>query len=781
MLTMRVICLSFNFMTLTKRAGEPNVKHMRRLSFVKILILTVVTLFIISCVFVLNLRAQIQDRLRQGWFSPPIEFYSGPETFHMDEKLTPKDFAERLKSRGYRLRTGEQRLNPGDYAVWTKAECQSNLSEPLPEESAQCLVFFRPKGVDWEEALNGFAVSDLGRIVALYRGQPLARADEVFFEPRLFAQFYGDRPILRKVVPLGEVPLACLQAVTAIEDSDFLEHSGVSFKGTARAAMRNISHGRWAEGGSTITQQLVKNYFLSSEKTLFRKITEQFMAILLEAQVDKDVILQAYLNEIYMGQSGAFEIRGFAAASEHYFAKSISDLDVAECALLAAMINSPGRFSPFASPKRASERRELVLERMEKLSNINKNERIAESAKPLPTRLARALDEPAPYVIRQTRKELEANHISTQSGLRIFTSIWPQSQDAAQKAVALGVENLEASPRFKHPKGRLQSALISVDLKTGHVLSLVGGREYKQTQFNRVTESLRQVGSIMKPIVYLTALESLNEKGERYTPLTVLEDAPFTYKYHGKTWTPRNYEGKFLGRVPMYFALKNSMNVPTAKLAIAVGLDNIVDVARRLGVKSRLEAVPSLSLGAFELSPWEVAETYLTLGRLGDKIPLRVLLKVTDLEGRVIYQPAVSAPEQAVAPETVAVLLGMLKQTLLSGTAKAAKAMGYAKVAAGKTGTTSDTKDAWFVGMTPRILTVNWVGFDDNTPHGLTGASGALPIWVAYMKDATDRFPDQDFSWPPSVRHKILTAQDFPEFMDHPEAESASEIDLIVR
>jgi len=319
-----------------------------------------------------------------------------------------------------------------------------------------------------------------------------------------------------------------------------------------------------------------------------------------------------------------------------------------------------------------------------------------------------------------------------------------------------------------------------VDLKTAQILAMVGGREYRQTQFNRITDSFRQVGSVMKPFVFLTALESLTPEGKPYSPLTLLDDSPFTHRYQGQVWQPKNYDNKYSGRIPLFYALKESLNVPTARLATEIDLNSVVEVSKRVGIESALEPLPSLSLGAFELRPWEVAQAYSTLGRMGSYLPIHFIQSITDLNGEVQFLSSHST-EQVLAPETAAVLVGMMKQTMISGTARSSKAWGFTRPSAGKTGTTSDSKDAWFAGFTPDVLSIVWVGYDDNTPHGLTGASGALPIWLEFMKSYSDRYPERDFDWPQANVLYRLSHSELIDLLPEKDKNIPYSMDLILR
>ncbi|MCB0415843.1 MAG: transglycosylase domain-containing protein, partial [Bdellovibrionales bacterium] len=597
--------------------------------------------------------------------------------------------------------------------------------------------------------------------------------------------FYDGQPMLRRLITINETPLSCLNAITSIEDKDFLNHQGVSFRAITRALLSMVSHGRVTQGGSTITQQLVKNYFLTSERTLKRKIKEFFMALILESKVSKDLILQNYLNVIYMGQSGPFQVRGYGAAAEYYFNKKLENLELPECALLAAIVNSPGRFNPFKSDSSAAlQRRNRVLEKMLENSHIDQQTFNEASQSQLPKSPQRLLTEPAPYFVDAISEKIKDKNFNAENGLKIYTTMVPEAQEAALQAVRKGLDSIEKSHKniqeLSQQGKSLQALLIAAEVSTGEIIALVGGSSFKKTQYNRAISGHRQVGSIMKPLIYLTALENFTDNGERYNPLTIIEDEPFTYKYENQSWSPKNYSNKTFGRLPLFVALKNSINISTAKVGLQVGLNSIVDLSKRMGIESALQPLPSITLGAFELFPFEVLNVYGTIARYGSFIPSQLYTKVDDNKHNLYeYHPQ---GQQITSAQTAAVLVGMMKQTILSGTGRSIPLRGFKYPAAGKTGTTSDTKDSWFAGFTPHVVCVVWVGYDDNTPHGLTGASGALPIWTEFMKTYATRYGETEFTIPEGTVKLTVPRQKLLEMMDdHEILHTEDDIELVFR
>jgi penicillin-binding protein 1B len=770
----------------SKRRGLPSLKS-RGL----IVAIAVVTLAIISlAAWLVRLDLNIKNRFAEKRFAPPVEFYSAPETVEAGLSYPDRYFEHLFTRLNYRRREFGQSLQPGDFSIWKADDCQNIVgpaSPPPPEKSssfwspsppvesqpqaieslAYCIAFHNrnteSEGAnDESDAVQIASFSASGRAMEVYSGSHPKRVAHIELEPEIFAQYYGEQPVLRNIVNLGETPPLCLNALLAIEDAQFLEHTGVSITGLMRAFLTNLRFGRVAQGGSTITQQLVKNYFLSDERTLKRKITEIAMAFLVEQRASKDEILETYINLIYMGQNGPFQVRGFSAASEHYFGRPLADLNLPDCALMAAIVNSPGLFNPFTHPDKALKRRSRVLDRMLELGMITNDDSQAAKASPLPSRPERILTEPAPYFVQAVRREIDSLGLNENDGLRVYTTLDLRAQESAQRAIRSGLEKLEKKfsnlQRLKEHGKDLEAVIISADPRTGAVQAMVGGRGFKATQFNRATDSRRQVGSVMKPFVYLTALENSHDSSTKYTPLTIVTDKPITHRYEGQSWTPHNYDGTYRGEIPLFYALKESLNAPTANLGIQIGLSNIVNLAHRMGISSELRPLPSLSLGAFEISPMEVLQAYTTITEFGTKHPLTLLRRVEDLNHNDLFVFSGDS-SQAASPVATAELIGIMKQVLISGTGQGVRASGFANPAAGKTGTTNDKKDAWFAGFTPYHTAVVWVGYDDNTSHNLTGGSGAVPIWTDYMKGFASRYPADDFKWPNGVKKVNLTSE----------------------
>jgi len=518
----------------------------------------------------------------------------------------------------------------------------------------------------------------------------------------------------------------------------------------------NLRSGHVVQGGSTLTQQLMKNFFLSDERSLKRKLIEAAMALIAERRYSKQEILENYLNEIYLGQRGAQGIFGVWEAAHFYFAKPLSELSIAEMALLAAIIKAPNRYSPFRNSQRALRRRNLDLALMLRQGDITTEQYEQAVAEPLRLAQPKPAGNDAPYFVDFLRRELAQNYpaeVLTSEGLRIFTTLDMQLQQSAEEAVHRGLADL--AKRYKRlrsdkPTNALEAALIAVQPQTGEIKAMVGGRDYRVSQFNRVTQAFRQPGSVFKPFVYLAAFERTEHGGPVIQPNSMLDDEPFEWAYDNQVWSPTNYKGEYFGRVTVRHALEESLNAATARLARDVGIDAVRDMAERLGITSPLPAVPSLALGAAEVSPFEVAQAYSVLANQGLKATALSVKRVVDRAGNPIERNPIKI-ERVIDPQAVYLVTHVMEGVIDHGTGQGARRMGFTRPAAGKTGTTNDYRDAWFAGFTPDLVSVVWVGFDQRKPVGLAGSQAALPIWTDFMKQATAGRPVTPFLPPPGV------------------------------
>ncbi|TVT53017.1 MAG: penicillin-binding protein 1B [Sedimenticola thiotaurini] len=537
-----------------------------------------------------------------------------------------------------------------------------------------------------------------------------------------------DRVLVRR----SDLPDFLVQALIVMEDRAFYEHQGVDPKAIARAIWANLRAGSVVQGGSTLTQQLVKNFYLTRERSLWRKLNEAAMALLLDAHYDKDEILGAYANEIYLGQDGGRAIHGFGLASHFYFNRTLGELSYPQLALLVAQVRGPSFYDPRRHPKRAKERRDLVLSVMQEQGLISAKEALA--AKKAPLGVQQKGDGRGSYpdfmdlVRRQLHRDYREEDL-TSEGLRIFTTLDPWAQQQAETAVAERLTKLEKDYRL--PKQKLESAAILVDSESGEVQALVGGRSAGYAGFNRALDAIRPIGSLVKPVVYLAALM----RPDQYTLVTQLEDSSISIKgREGEPWVPENYDHTSHGTVPLHTALANSYNLATVRLGMALGLNTVADLLEQMGVSRPIQQLPAMLLGSISLSPLEVAQLYQAFAAGGFYSPLRAIRAVQSSSGQPLQRYPLTV-RQAVPSGPVYLLNRNLQEVVRNGTARRlASYVANDLNIAGKTGTTDMLRDSWFAGFSGDRVAVVWVGRDDNKPAGLTGSTGALQVWGDMMR-----------------------------------------------
>jgi penicillin-binding protein 1A len=551
----------------------------------------------------------------------------------------------------------------------------------------------------------------------------------------LFAELYVEK---RVPIPLTEMPRHLRLAFVAIEDVRFYNHFGVDIRGIGRAFVRNVMKKGISEGASTITQQLARNLYLTPQKTYKRKIEEAILAIQIERTYSKDEILNMYLNLIYLGEGS----HGVEAAAYTYFHKKAKDLTLEESAMLAALTKSPSRLSPYKNAARTVERRNLVLKKMYEAGFIDK----ASYAQAVHTTLAiapfKAYEKKTGYFTEYVKQVLEeyvehAQDVFT-SGFNVKTTMNLKMVQYAYEAIEKGIE----AYRKRHPGAQEmpEVALVAMEVRTGELKVIVGGKDFSQSPYNRAVQAKRQPGSSFKPIIYLTALE------QGFTPDSILRDSPLSYTnpYTGVGWSPKNYRNEYHGDVTMRKALELSLNTATVRLLESVGLDNVIDMAKQLHITSKFEPNLSLALGTTEVAPIELASAYATFARGGAYIQPVSVRAITTMDGEERYREE-AVEEPIVAPDVAYTLVDIMKGVIKQGTGRAAAKMPY--YLAGKTGTTDDFRDAWFIGFSPNLLCAVWVGFDKKTNLGAKEAGGtaALPIWIDFMTKALPMYPNIDF------------------------------------
>jgi penicillin-binding protein 1A len=587
-------------------------------------------------------------------------------------------------------------------------------------------------------------VFDLPRLTTLKDYTPYIISEVYSEDGVLMGEFFVER---RTVIPLSQMPRLLPKAFIAAEDARFFEHRGIDYRRILAAAFRNIEALDVVQGGSTITQQIAKSFFLSPERSFTRKVKEAILAQRIEHYLTKNEILFLYLNQIYLGE-GAY---GVAAAANTYFGKPVQDLTLAECAILAGLPPSPNNLSPLRNPKKARERQLYVLGRMVERKMITKDQAQKAQAEQvtLRPRGPRGYHD-APYVVEQVRQYVEQKYgkeVLYKRGLKIYTTINSHMQKIAEQAVQKGLEEFEKREGKGKDKEQVQGALIALDPTTGFIGAMVGGRDFSSSQFNRATQAKRQAGSAFKPIVYAAALD----KG--FTPATIIVDEPFSYiDVPGKEpWQPQNFDREFWGPITFRKALTFSRNVATVKIAQSIGVDYLTDYATNLGIRTKLEPNLSLALGSANVTLLDLTKAYGVFASQGYRAEPVLISQIQDKDGNVLEETEPSSVE-VISPQTAYQITSLMQSVIQEGTGQRARALG--RPAAGKTGTTNDTRDAWFIGYVPqKIVAGAWVGYDIEKPLGSheTGAVAALPIWLEFMKGAVADLPVEGFPIPDGV------------------------------
>lgn len=682
--------------------------------------------------YLIYLDITVRSKFEAHRWNLPSRVYAEASYLYPGQKLSLPAFEEALERLNYK-KVVSMVEHPGEFFVEDSSVAVYLRDFAYPSENFASL----PVRVSFAE----------GEIASLSRIEAGEAIKALKLEPELIASIFDEKMEDRTLITLDRIPKELVAATVTVEDERFYNHFGIDPIGILRALVTDILHLKLVQGGSTLTQQLVKNFFLSSERSFIRKFNEVWMALLLELHYSKEEILEAYFNEIYFGQRGAVSVTGVEEASKLYFAKSAADLSLSESALLAGMIRSPGHYSPFRNLKRAYERRNLVLKKLldaEKISKASYASAKSETIR-VPEKNDRVLQ--APFFIDFVQRQLKESYPSDvlkSEGLRIFTTLDLKAQEIAEAAVSRQLDSLEKSkPKLKANREKskaLEGILLAVQPQTGSIRAFVGGRQYGASQFNRITDAHRQPGSAFKPFVYLTAFE---EHPKEWTAASLIEDRSFSVALAGKDWTPKNYDNKEHGEVTVREALANSYNLSAVKLALDVGLDDIISLANDAGIESELKPYPSLALGAFEVTPLELIRAYTVFPNQGTRSEPIAIKSVMTRDGEVLEKKSYRI-KKVVSPESAYLINRLMRGVLDGGTAASARTLGFTGMAAGKTGTTSDYRDSWFVGYTPDLLALSWVGYDDNTPTGLSGSSGALPIWAEFMRKVNPKGASQE-------------------------------------
>ncbi|MBP1603522.1 MAG: mrcA 1 [Acidobacteria bacterium] len=733
----------------TPRPPRPRSRRRRRLRLALVLVigLPLVAAVAVAAYYYSTFARIVDARLHGERVRALPRVFARPFEIHRGQWLSSQQLVDRLNDLGY-----AERDTPGEPGEFTRAGDSVTLVARGGAYTGQRLrvdVAFQARGLPAPIGPDGKPVptSAVSRIEAESGGT----LDRVELDRPLLTTLITTGRERRRRVSLSLIPKHMVQAVLAIEDRRFYDHPGIDPIRIVGAIVTNLKGDRpYLVGGSTLTQQLVKNFFLTPEKSYRRKLQEQFLSVVLETRATKDEILELYLNDVYLGQRGTYAIHGVAEASRVFFGKDVTNVSLAEAATIAGAIQAPGRHSPFSSVTRARDRRNVVLQAMADAGYVSQPAAERAGREPLET-VARAMETEAPYFVDLLGQTLSEKYPGLLSGSRpidIFTTLDSYLQRAAQEAVQAGGASIDAQLARKQNKGQAQIALMALDPRTGDILAYIGGRSYGQSQFNRPVNARRQPGSVFKPFVYLAAFESAAADGRTdVTPATLVNDEPSTFAYEDQGWTPRNYEDEYDGVITLRRALAQSRNVGTVRAAEMVGFDKVAALWKRFEPSTVPRPYPSITLGVFEATPMEVASAFTVFAAGGEMHRPRTIARI-EVGGEEL--PLAAAPPTRVArPDTTFLVTSMMRSVVNEGTAASARASGFGHDAAGKTGTTNDLRDAWFVGFTPELLTVVWVGFDDNQPVGLSGSQAALPIWTRFMMAALAGHASVSFQ-PPS-------------------------------
>ncbi|WP_436873858.1 bifunctional glycosyl transferase/transpeptidase [Kosakonia sacchari] len=689
-----------------------------------------IVLAVLCAIYGVYLDQKIRARIDGKVWQLPAAVYGRMVNLEPDMAISKNEMVKLLEATQYRQVTKMTR--PGEFTVQAKSIEMIRRPFDFPDsKEGQVRARLTFDGSRLETIEN----MDSNRQFGFFR-----------LDPRLITMLSSPNGEQRLFVPRNGFPDLLVDTLLATEDRHFYEHDGISFYSIGRAVLANLTAGRTVQGASTLTQQLVKNLFLSSERSYWRKANEAYMALIMDARYSKDRILELYMNEVYLGQSGDNEIRGFPLASLYYFGRPVEELSLDQQALLVGMVKGASIYNPWRNPKLALERRNLVLRLLQQQNVIDQELYDMLSARPLGVQPRGGVISPQPAFMQMVRQELQAklgDKVKDLSGVKIFTTFDSVAQDAAEKAAVEGIPLLIKQRKLTD----LETAMVVVDRYTGEVRAMVGGATPQFAGYNRAMQARRSIGSLAKPATYLTALSQPNI----YRLNTWIADAPISLRLsNGQVWAPQNDDHRFSGQVMLVDALTRSMNVPTVNLGMAVGLPAVTDTWQKLGApKDQLTGMPSMLLGALNLTPIEVAQAFQTIASGGNRAPLSALRSVIAEDGTVLYQSFPQA-ERAVPAQAAYMTLWTMQQVVQRGTGRQLGAKYPGLHLAGKTGTTNNNVDTWFAGIDGREVTITWVGRDNNQPTKLYGASGAMAIYQRYLENQSpiplDLTPPEDIT-----------------------------------
>ncbi|GBL03704.1 penicillin-binding protein 1B [Glaciecola sp. KUL10] len=671
------------------------------------------------CGYLVFLDAHVKKRFEGNKWEVPVQVYARPLLLNIDQEISIQELKDELDLLGYRRvpsveQTGEFSQYAGQIEIKRRA-----FHFPGQDEDHKHLM------ITW----------DSNRIKTIRNLDTRRSMQQVRLEPWLVARMVNGLEEDRMLVSNDDIPVLLKQALITVEDRDFYQHFGVAPLSIARALVANLTAGRTVQGGSTLTQQLAKNFFLTRERSYTRKLKEALMALVIDFRYSKEEILHAYINEVFLGQNGAVAVHGFGLASHFYFNKPLPELTVPEIATLVGMVKGPSYYHPKRQHIRAIERRNLVLRLLFEAEQLTKNEYQVYVNQPLKTTknisLASGKHPAFMQKVRQELTQVVGDDDALMSGIKVFTTLDINAQRRAEQALRQQVDKISKARN----KPKLEGAMVVSDIKTGGIRAIVGGKQTQYAGFNRALNAQRPIGSLVKPAVYLTALED----PANYNLATLLEDKPVKMKSTGgQLWEPLNADKKFRGQVPLIDAITKSYNVPSVKLGMTVGLGEVAYTLQRLGVNASIKQVPALTLGALDLSPLQVNQMYQTIANNGLMTELHSLSAVSTHDDILLWQRQLLSEQRSSAPAAYLINYALHKVTL-DGTAKQIKRSFPSINMAGKTGTTNDYRDSWFAGFDRNLVTSIWMGADDNTQVGLSGASGAMQVFIAFQKQQSPK------------------------------------------
>jgi penicillin-binding protein 1B len=685
---------------------------------------------------------RIDNLLRGDVFTRSAGIYAAPKQLRPGETISTDELVAYLKRAGYVEKGTQAETARGRYAV----QGLNVEIEPSQNSSVDGVKQF-PR-IRAQFAKNGKAVSSISDL------DGNGRLERVWLEPELISSVTGRERAKRRIIGFNDLPPHLVKAIVVTEDRSFFEHYGVNIRGIVRALIRRYDNSDpnspiARQGGSSITQQLVKNLLLSPERTYRRKVAEAYISVILETRLTKENIFELYCNQVYLGQQAGFSINGFGEAADAYFGKDVTNLTLPEAALLAGLIRSPNRYNPYQELDVATSRRNQVLDSMAETGAITREEADRAKAEPLKVAAVRGRIDAsdAPYFADYVQSQLGDIIAGTGAAehLRIYTTIDMDLQRAAYAALSKQVAALDKAQAKRFAPGTLQAALVAMNAKTGEIVAMVGGRDYSKSQLNRAASALRQPGSVFKPFVYATALNTAYDPVPRtITPATVYMDEPKTFSYDNQEYSPGNFGESYRhGPVTLRDALVNSLNVITVDVAMEVTIGRVMALAAKAGLPKPPRAYPAMALGTSEATPLQVASAYSAFANLGTRTSAIPINRITTGNGVTIAAPTAQKNE-VMRPEVAYVMNSFMKDVVNRGTAAKVRARGLKANVAGKTGT---SRDGWFAGFTPNLVCVVWVGFDDGSQLGLTGANSALPIWTDFMQVALSEHPEWQGDW----------------------------------